>query len=88
MNAKKEDQTPPVKDNLGDSDRQAGQDQRAGNESRDTGNDPQQAGQESVTLEQSLRGKVEKEDKEQQAEGAKSADELGIEIRYPSDGVE
>jgi len=77
-----------VKDTLDDSHRHAGNEQRAGNECRDTGQDPHQAGQESVTAQQSLGARLEREDKEEQAEGAKSADALGIEIRHPSDGID
>jgi hypothetical protein len=78
---------PPVKDNL-HSDRNAGMDQRGGNESRDVGNDPTQAAQESVTAADSLKGQVEKEDKEQQAKRSKTGEELGVEVRHPSDGAE
>lgn len=72
----------------GDSDRHAGEEQRSGNDCRDTGQDPHQAGQESVTAQQGLRSELDREDKEEQAEGPKSADALGIETRHPSDGVE
>jgi len=88
MDTKDDAHTHPVKNNLGDGDRQAGIDQRAGNESRDLGSDRRQADDENVTLGQSLRRQVDKDDKEQQAEGAKTAEELGIEVDYPSDGLE
>jgi hypothetical protein len=81
------DEVPAVKDNL-HSDREAGMDQRGGNESRDVGNDPSQAAQESATAAESLKAQVEKEDKEQQAKRPKTGEELGVEVRHPSDGAE
>jgi hypothetical protein len=77
----------PVRDNFADSDRQAGMDQRGGNESRDIGGDPDAAGQESVSAADSLRAEVEQEDKEEQAH-PRTGEELGIEVRHPSDGGE
>jgi hypothetical protein len=75
-----------VKDNLTD-DRQAGLDHRGGNESRDIGNDPYAASHESPTAADSLRGDVEKDDEQQQLH-PKTGEELGIEVRHPSDGAE
>jgi len=86
MNLKDKNQMPSVKDNLAD-DRQAGLDQRGGNESRDIGNDAYAASHESVTAADSLRGKVEKDDREEQLH-PKTGEELGIEVRHPSDGGE
>jgi hypothetical protein len=77
----------PVEDNFGDNDRQAGLDQRGGNESRDIGNDAYAASHESVTAADSLRGEVENDDKEEQRH-PKTGEELGIEVRHPSDGGE
>jgi len=79
-------ETPPVKDSLGD-DRQAGLDQRGGNESRDIGDDAYAASHGSVSAGDSLRGEVEKDDKEEQLH-PKTGEELGIEVRHPSDGGE
>lgn len=76
-----------MKSNL-ESDREAGLDQRGGNESRDVGHDPAQIGQESVTAADSLKGQIEKDDNAQQAERPKTGEELGVEVRHPSDGAE
>jgi hypothetical protein len=76
----------PVKDNLMD-DRQAGLDHRQGNESRDVGDDAYAASHGSVTAADALRGEVEKDDKEQQRH-PKTGEELGVEVRHPSDGAE
>jgi hypothetical protein len=75
-----------IKDNLR-ADRQSGLDQRGGNESRDIGNDPSQGAQESATAADALRAEVERDDKEEQLH-RKSGEELGIEVRHPSDGAE
>ena len=76
----------PVKDNLTD-DRQAGLDQRGGNESRDIGNDVYAASHDSVGAADSLRGEVAQDDKEEQRH-PKTGEDLGIEVRHPSDGGE
>ena len=62
-------------------------DQRGGNESRDVGNDPSQGAQESVTAADSLKRQVEKENQDQQKR-PKTGEELGVEVRHPSDGAE
>ena len=74
------------KHNLAD-DRQAGLDQRGGNESRDIGDDAYAASHGSVSAGDSLRGEVEQDDKEEQLH-PKTGEELGIEVRHPSDGGE
>ena len=74
------------KDNLG-ADRQAGLDQRGGNESRDIGDDAYAASHGGVSAGDSLRGEVEKDDKEEQLH-PRTGEELGIEVRHPSDGGE
>ena len=75
-----------VKHNFTD-DRQAGLDQRGGNESRDIGDDAYAASHESATAADSLRGEVEQDDKEEQLH-PRTGEELGIEVRHPSDGGE
>jgi hypothetical protein len=77
----------PVTDNLGNSDRQAGLDQRGGNECRDIGNDAYAASHESLSAADSLTRDVEQDDREQQMH-PKTGEELGIEVRHPSDGAE
>jgi hypothetical protein len=76
----------PVKDNLWD-DRQAGLDQRGGNESRDIGDDAYAAAHGSGSAADGLRSEVEQDDKEEQRH-PKSGEELGIEVKKPSDGAE
>jgi hypothetical protein len=84
---KASDKHPSVRDNFGDKDRQAGLDQRGGNESRDIGNDAYAASHQSATAADSLRDEVESDDREEQRH-PKSGEELGIEVRHPSDGGE
>ncbi len=75
-----------VKDNL-EGYRQAGLDQRGGNESRDIGDDAYAASHENVTAADALRDEVDKDDKEEQRH-PKTGEQLGIEVRHPSDGAE
>jgi hypothetical protein len=67
--------------------REAGLDQRAGNESRDIGDDAYAASHESVSAADAVRGQMEQDDREQQTH-PKTGEALGIEVRHPSDGAE